>query len=363
MEDNKKQYSEEQIQFLQKLVKEQRDLEQQIKILKKASRERENRKKQIDATIIKYFKTNDISHVNLQSSNCRLECVTVKSRTGMSQKFVTNMLQDLLTDEELSRDVLDYILSGRQTSQKFKLKAVDNYKQKRRRTKPEPKPDKKYTTEEKAKLMNKLKDRFNGKLQTKQDINININENIVDPANLTQEILIKGKEITSEDSENMEIVEQPIEQPIEQPVEQPVVKPKQSKYKIKKNKKEKPIIEENIQKTSNTQTIKKQKNDIETIIADSNINDIIKVSNQIKCVNSKKQDINNTNGSDIASEIDSFIKNQMSGLKATQQKIQEQPEINNMQLNNSVTDLQALYQGLMNKAQTSIGLLPPQMTK
>jgi hypothetical protein len=323
--DNTKQYSEEQIQFLQKLVKEQRDLEQQIKILKKAHRERENRKKQVDNTIIKYFKTNDISHVNLQSSNCRLECVTVKSKTGLSQKYVTNMLQELLTDEDLSRDVLDYILSGRQTTEKFKLKAVDNYKIKRQRTKREPKPDINYTSGDRAKLMLKLKDRFNGKIkQKKEDINININETAIDPSALTQTILEKQYS----DNNASDVLDVP-------------------EIEIATN--EEPNIE-----TSNTQSIVKSNIEIDNIINSSADNDII---NDI-INNNKVNDImilpikEPTN---IETSIDSFIKSKINNLP------DNLSNNNNLQLENSMTDLKSLYNDLMKQAQGSIGMLPPQM--
>jgi hypothetical protein len=164
VEQETSKYSDEQIQFLQKLVKEQRDLEQQIKILKKACKQREGRKKQVDTTIIKYFKTNDISHVNLQSSNCRLECITTKTKTGLSQKYVTQMLNELLTDESLANEVLDYILSGRQTTEKVKLKTIENYKNKRLiKKRALPKTDKQFSTTDKTELIQKIKNQFANK--------------------------------------------------------------------------------------------------------------------------------------------------------------------------------------------------------
>lgn len=158
---NNPKYTPNQVQFLQKLVKEQRDLEHQIKILKKAAKEREQRKKELDNTIIKYFKTNDISHVNLKTSNCRMECVTVKTKTGMSQKYVTQMLQELLVDEDLAKDVLDYILSGRQVKCQYKLKTVENYDKKRKVRKKASKPDPTYTDNDKKTLIMKLKEKLN----------------------------------------------------------------------------------------------------------------------------------------------------------------------------------------------------------
>lgn len=42
------------------------------------------------------------------------------------------MLNDLLTDEVLAREVLDYILSGRQITEKVSLKTIENYQNKRK---------------------------------------------------------------------------------------------------------------------------------------------------------------------------------------------------------------------------------------
>jgi hypothetical protein len=349
--DKNQKYSEEQIQFLQKLVKEQRDLEQQIKVLKKACKERENRKKQVDTTIIKYFKSNDISHVNLQNSNCRIECVSVKSRNGLSQKYVTNMLQALLTDEDLARDVLDYILSGRQTTHKYKLKTIENYQQKRKIKKPEPKEDKQYSTEDKQRLVLKLKDKLNGKIDN-TEISLNINNETVNEAKLTEQILenklksisenIKPEDIGVENETNQDFIEE-FKKPM--PIKKKIAELKQLR-KEKKN-----------QCNESKNKIIKQSNDIETIIETSNTNEIMKqpIDNisfenikfdTIKLENSKPNNQNKLNNIEpliekpkitLETTIDNFIKQQMLGLSP-----------------NSVTNLSSLYNDLMNKTQTSI---------
>jgi hypothetical protein len=343
--DKNPKYSEEQIQFLQKLVKEQRDLEQQIKVLKKACKERENRKKQVDSTIIKYFKSNDISHVNLQNSNCRIECVTVKSRNGLSQKYVTSMLEDLLTDEDLASDVLDYILSGRQTTQKYKLKTVENYQQKRKKKKLEPKPEKEYSTEDKKKLVLKLKDKLNGKSQPKEpEISLNIKNEMVDETKLTKQILkdklksisenIKPEDIGIDKNDIIEELKKPT------PIKQKIAELKH----LRKEKKQQ-------QKEANNKVIK-QNNEIQTIIDTSNTNEIMKepldnISFQnINFDNIQVETIKKPNNIDptiekpkvtLETTIDNFIKQQMQGMSP-----------------NSVTDLSSLYNNLMNKTQTSV---------
>lgn len=322
--NNTKQYSEEQIQFLQKLVKEQRDLDQQIKILKKAHQERETRKKQLDNTIIKYFKTNDISHINLKDTNCRIECVTVKSKTGLSQKYVSNMLEELLKDEDLSRDVLDYILSERQITHKFKLKTIENYDKKRKRKAPVPKEDKKFTTEDKGKLVLKLKDRFNGKTKPIEEINIQITDNQINEQQLTSNVLQQNN--NKEHKEHIPSVSNPIETEVID-------------------------IQQHIKHstTSNTNIIQKNnlKKDVSSIIDESTINEIIKPSNENITINISKPNKpnnnkpNNNKPNSMNSNIDNFINQQMEQIKE-------------LSSGKNVTDLMSLYKDLIDRS-NSIG--------
>jgi hypothetical protein len=346
--NNNKKYTDDQIQFLQKLVKEQRDLEQQIKVLKKASKERECRKKQVDTTIIKYFKTNDISHINLQSSNCRIECVTVKTRSGLSQRYVTDMLDELLKDEELAKDVLDYILSERQVTHKQKLKTIENYQQKRKRKQPikqDDKQDVKYTEEEKSKLVLKLKDRINGKnipkKEKEKEINLVFEENKVNTEHLASNILkeklsqIKenAKQLSDESNIDMEIeLNKPIEHIINVNKE-----PNKSTYKTNKvvPKKNNIILKKEVKKDTNN-SFKLNKN-IQNILDTSNTNEIIKEQTNDIISFDKPQKIAK-NGT-LETQINDFIKNQMADLAP-----------------NSVTNLTTLYQDLMKRANTGIDI-------
>lgn len=326
--NTQKKYSDDQIQFLQTLVKEQRDLDQQIKVLRKACREREGRKKQLDTTIIKYFKTNDISHINLQSSNCRMECVTTKTRSGLSQKFVTEMLDDLLKDEELARDVLEYLLSGRKITHKHKLKTIENYQQKRKRKAPEPKPEVKYTDDDKNKLVLKLKNRINGDMTKKVDkpeeINLNVQENKINPPELTSNILQQIKENAAKlNKESIQI------EPVVKP--EVIVKPEtKSTYKTNKvkNNKTKPKKHNIVLKKASKQVEKPVidlNQNIQNILDTSDTNEIIKeIPDNISFDKPKKNTLEN--------QIDSFIKNKMAGLISSP---------------NSVTNLPNLYEDLM----------------
>lgn len=353
--NNNKKYSEQQIQFLQKLVKEQRDLDQQIKVLNKACRERKARKTQLDTTIIKYFKTNDISHINLQSSNCRLECVTVKSRTGLSQRFVTDMLDELLKDEDLARDVLDYILSGRKVTHKHKLKTIENYQQKRKKKKAEPKPEVKYTDDDKKKLVLKLKDKFNGKSQEKakpEEINLNIKNEVVDEDKLTSNVL--KDQLAKIKEEAAKLNSESIEIETNQVPTMEIQKDKSINKKKTNNKtNNKSTIIKSTAKTSTksndkpkkkTMVLKKPKSEpelvdgnlnesIQNILDTSNLNDIIK--EKPLDISFSKPSKSNT----IESQIDNFIQSQISNLASP----------------NSVTDLSTLYQDLMKRTDIGIG--------
>lgn len=319
--DNNKTYSEEQIQFLQKLVKEQRDIDQQIKILKKAYQEREKRKKQLDNTIIKYFKTNDISHINVKDTNCRIECVTVKTKTGLSQKYVTTMLEELLKDEELARDVLDYILSGRQVTQKFKLKTIENYNRKKPRKTKAVKEDVQYTPEEKSKLVLKLKDRFNGK--TKSPPSIELENNVIDEQELTENVLKKHDNIEIKENKNNNI------------------EIKENKNNNVENKNE---ISLKSSKTTKVPKLKLKK-DISTIIKESTTNEILKPSTENITINTQKPSVitkipNNQNiNTNINANIENFIGQQMSQLK-------------DLSSGKSVTDLMSLYKDLIDRSNT-----------
>jgi hypothetical protein len=359
--NNNKKYSNEQIQFLQELVKEQRDLDQQIKVLNRACRERKSRKTQVDTTIIKYFKTNDISHINLQSSNCRLECVTVKSKSGLSQRFVTDMLDELLTDEDLARDVLDYILSGRKVTHKHKLKTVENYQQKRKRKKTEPKPEVKYTDNDRDKLVLKLKDKFNGKRIAKvkpEEINLNVENEAINEEKLTSNILKDQLAKIKEEAEkinNESIQIEPINKPNNSKIDNnskieidgPTIEIKKANSKIEIDgptieiKKANTTYKTNNKPKKKTMVLKKsikdEKDDglnksIQNILDTSNLNDIIK-EKPVNISFGKPPKVNT-----IESQIDNFIKTQIGNLASP----------------NSVTDLSSLYQDLMKR--TDIGI-------
>lgn len=195
------QLTQDKIQFLQELVKEQRELEQQIKILSKAVKDRKERKKQVDLNLIKYFKTNDINHVNLKSSNCRIECITKVKRTGLSQKYVNEMLAELLKDEDLAREMLNYILSGRKQTQEYQLKTVENADKRKIKPQKAIKSNDEFNELDKKNLIKKIKSKLDNPYKSNEgQIDLQIIESTVNPNELTSNIL--KQELIDEPSNN-----------------------------------------------------------------------------------------------------------------------------------------------------------------
>ena len=125
----------DEIQFLKKLVIEQKTIENQLKLLKEACKEREQRKKEIDDTIIKYLKTFDMSHINIEDNDTRIEYVNITRKVPLNRKYIETKLRELLSDETKAMNITASLFDARQKKESVALRTIEHYTTRRKKLK------------------------------------------------------------------------------------------------------------------------------------------------------------------------------------------------------------------------------------